>query len=339
MPNDNIEKAIQANDTVALIHAATAEELAKLKAAEEVMHLVRERTRSTTRWTLVSSTLVGIVAVVGMLVNSYQSFTSRQAQQQQAQIDQDRWNKEFFRAQRADKYRAFFETSVLATDPTNADKRLVGYALLQEFVDDDDYNSKATLMLEESLGQELRSKQTEGLDDAHRSAVVAIVSALAQSSDCHALERAARSIDKITLHHAKEQDSREVLEIFRIYVRRLVGRAAITCKTMKDFSAVRQPLIDAIQRMPELGGAMIKLPDPVANERVARLLVEVCDEQSSVNGLNECSAIFEHYGMLCGDATSGPNEVIACDVVKTAGVALAKQNVVPVVVPVGGKKP
>ena len=84
-----------------------------------------------------------------------------QAQQQSA-VDQDRWSREFVRAQRADKYRAFFETSVLATDPANADKRLVGYALLQEFVDDEDYNSKATLMLEESLMQELRSKSVAG---------------------------------------------------------------------------------------------------------------------------------------------------------------------------------
>ncbi len=326
MSIDPIQKAINENDTATLMKLATPEELSKLKAAEEVLGLARERTRSTTRWTLVSSTLVGIVAVVGMLVNSYQSFTSRQAQHQQAQIDQERWNKEFVRAQSADKYRAFFETSVLATDPTNSDKRLVGYALLQEFVDDEDYNSKATLMLEESLAQELRSKQsTEGLDEQHRSAVVAIVSALSQSSDCHALARAARSIDKITLHHARAGDAKEVLEIFRIYVRRLVGRASLTCKTMKDFASVRQPLIDAIQRMPELGGAMIKLPDPVAHERVARLLIEVCDEESSVNGMSECGAIYDHYGVLCADATASPDEVVACDVIKVAGVDLQKE--------------
>ncbi len=214
---------------------------------------------------------------------------------------------------------------MLATDPTNADKRLVGYALLQEFVDDDDYNTKATLMLEESLGNELRNKKAEGLDEAHRSAVVAIVSALAQSSDCGALERAARSIDKITLHHARAGDAQEVLEIFRIYVRRLVGRATIGCKTMKGFADVRRPLIDAIQRMPELGGAMIKLPDPVANERVARLLVEVCEEQSSSNGMTECSVIYDHYARLCDDGTKVDDEAVACDFVKTANVRLKKE--------------
>ena len=333
MSNDSIEKAIAANDALALLKNATSEELARLKAAEEVLGLHRERTRGTNRWTLVSSTLVGVVAVVGMLVNSYQSFTSRQAQQQQAQIDQDRWSKEFVRAQRADKYRAFFETSVLATDPTNADKRLVGYALLQEFVNDADYNSKATLMLEESLGQELRSKRAEGLDEDHRSAVVAIVSALAQSSDCHALERAARSIDKITMHHARAQDAKEVLEIFRIYVRRLIGQASLICKTMKSFADVRKPLIDAIQRMPDLGGAMIALPDPIANERVARLLVEVCDEESSTNGLTECQAVFEHYSALCADPAMGLNEGPGCEVVKTARIALAKQLPAPIVNP------
>ena len=218
-------------------------------------------------------------------------------------------------------------------DPTNSDKRLVGYALLQEFVDDEDYNSKATLMLEESLGQELRSKRAEGLDEAHRSAVVAIVSALAQSSDCRALERAAHSIDKITLHHAREQDAKEVLEIFRIYVRRLVGRASLTCKTMKDFVDVRRPLIDAIQRMPPLGGAMIVLPDPIANERVARLLIEVCDEESSISGMTECRAIFQHYGVLCADPTSSPNEAVACEAIKTAAAALARQTAAPIAAP------
>ena len=42
---------------------------------------------------------------------------------------------------------------MLATDSANADKRLVGYALLQEFVSDNDYNIKAMLMLEESLAR------------------------------------------------------------------------------------------------------------------------------------------------------------------------------------------
>jgi hypothetical protein len=320
-----IEKAIAENDALALLKAAGPEELERIKTAESVLALTLERKKNTAGWTLVSSTLVGIVAVVGMLVNSYQSYTSRQAQQQQAQIDQDRWNKEFVRAQRADKYRAFFETSVLATDPSNADKRLVGYALLQEFVADDDYNSKATLMLEESLTQELRSKQVEGLDAAHRSAVVAIVTALSQSPDCHALERAARSIDKIAQHHSQAQDTAEVLEIFRIYVRRLVGRAALTCKTMGDFVDVRRPLIDAIQRMPELGGAMVRLANPVANARVAKLLVDVCDDESSINGLNECQAIYAHYAGFCGEPDAGADEREGCALVKQASAAVPRQ--------------
>lgn len=323
MANELIDKAMRDDDAAALLKAASTEDLARLKTAEEVLSLARERTQSTRRYTLVSSTLVGIVAVVGMLVNSYQSFTSRQAQQQQAQIDQDRWNKEFLRAQRADKYRAFFETSVLATDPSNSDKRLVGYALLQEFVNDEDYNSKATLMLEESLGQELRSKRTAGLDDAHRSAVVAIVSALAQSSDCHALERAAKSIDKVTLQHSRTQDAAEALQIVRIYARRLVGRAAIACKTMKAFAGVRRPLIDAIQRMPELGGAMIRLPDPIAHERLARLLIEVCEEEGAINGLTECGAIFERYQALCAAPGVPADEGPGCKVINEARAAIA----------------
>lgn len=319
-----IEKAIADADAMALLKNASPEDLERLKAVEQVLQLARERKRNTSRWTLVSSSLVGVVAVAGMLVNAFQSYVNRQQQQLQSKADQERWNKEFVRAQRSDKYRAFFETSVLATDPANPDKRLVGYALLQEFVDDEDYNSKATLMLEESLMQELRSKSNAGLDESHRTAVVAIVSALAQSSDCHALERASRSIDRIAAHHAVEQDAEETSEIFRIYVRRLVGRAAQVCKTMKDFVSVRRPLVEAFRATPELGGATKKLGAPEANARVAQLLVDACTDELTVSGMGDCQSIFEHYGALCAEAGGATkDEAPACDVIKTAGAALA----------------
>ena len=112
-----IEKAIDAADAMALLKSASAEELERLKAIEQILQLARERRRHTLSWTLVSSTLVGVVAVVGMLVNAFQSYVNRQQQQLQSKADQERWTKEFTRAQRSDKYRAFFETSVLATDP------------------------------------------------------------------------------------------------------------------------------------------------------------------------------------------------------------------------------
>ena len=63
-------------------------------------------------------------------MNAYQLYANKQHQDEQSRVEREKWNKEFSRASQADKYRAFFETAVLATDPTNADKRLVGYALL-----------------------------------------------------------------------------------------------------------------------------------------------------------------------------------------------------------------
>ena len=321
-PN-SIAKAVAAADPLALLESATAEELSRLKAVEEVLHLARDRRRNTSRWTLISSGLVGVVAVAGMLVNAFQSYVSREQQEQQSRVDQARWTKEFERAQRADKYRAFFETSVLATDSMNPDKRLVGYALLQEFVDDEDYNSKATLMLEESLMQELRSKSVAGLDASHRNAVVAIVSALSQSRDCHALERAARSIDRIAIHHAIAQDAEETADIFRIYVRKLLGRASQVCKTLKDFVAVRRPLVEAFQLTPELGWALKRLPEPVANARVVQLLIDACTEELTVSSMSDCRGVFDHYRAFCAEPGVAANisEAQACELIATAGQA------------------
>jgi hypothetical protein len=312
-----IAKAVKQADPKALLAHASTEELARLKTAEEVLQLARDRRRNTSRWTVLSSSLVGIVAVGGMLINGYQSQINRDQQQDQSRSDQERWAKEFERAQRADKYRAFFETSVLATDPSNPDKRLVGYALLQEFVDDQDYNSKATLMLEESLMQELRTKAATGLDESHRSAVVAIVTALAQSKDCHDLERASRSIDKVAVHHAVAQDAQETSEIFKIYVRKLLGRASQVCKTMKDFTSVRRPLVEAFQLTPELGWALKKLPDPIANARVVQLLIDTCTEEITVSSMTDCKLIFERYNAFCSEpgVAANPDEAPACEAI------------------------
>jgi hypothetical protein len=314
--NDQIQAAIAASDAVALAKLASGDDLERLKAAEEVVELARNRTRSSFTLATVSQLIVGVVALGGMLMSIYQVSTNRAQQAAQSASDQDRWNKEFQRAQRADKYRAFFETSVLATDPANADKRLVGYALLQEFVEDDEYNSKATLMLEESLMQELRSDTKAGLDEAHRNAVVAIVSALAQSSDCKALERASRSISRITQRHLSGGDVEETQEVFAIYVRRLVGRATLRCKTMKDFDLVRRPLADAVLRVPELAELKGKPTEPEAFARIAHVLVDRCSNEVSMGGGGECAQIAEKYAGLC--AAAPKDDAPACEVMKAA---------------------
>jgi len=312
-----VQGAIDTHDAIGLSQSATDDQLSRLKTAEEVLGLVRERKREVSRWSQVPQLLVGVVAVAGMLVNAYQSYENKQSAAHTAAVDQERWSKEFVRAQRADKYRAFFETSVLATDPTNPDKRLVGYALLQEFVDDEDYNSKATLMLEESLIQELRGDVKEGLDEAHRNAVIAIVTALSQSSDCRALERAARTIDRVARHHSVSQDVSETTEVFRIYVRKLLGRAAIACHSMKDFSNVRRPLMETMVKLPELAGLKERPKPADASTRLAQILGETCYDEVQISGVSDCWSIAEHYLKLCGDEKNpSQNEAAACAQVK-----------------------
>ena len=317
--NKAADAAIQKDDAGALASATTPEELSRLKLAEEVLQLSRARRSTSSRWAVLSSTAVALVAVGGMLVNAYQSYINKQQQQLQQKSDQERWDKEFLRAQRADKYRAFFETSVLATDPNNPDKRLVGYALLEEFVDDDDYNSKATLMLEESLAQELRQNKADGLTGAGRNAVVAIVTALSHSNDCKALERAARSIDRVAQRHAAVQDDVETAEVFRIYVRRVVGRAAVACKTMKELEAVRRPIVETLARIPEVLGAPAKFKPVEANMWVANLLLDSCTAEAAMSGTAECNNIVEHYIGLCAGSTKTPlpaEEAPACELLK-----------------------
>lgn len=325
-PPTDVAQAILGNDPLALSKSLSEAELARLKTAEEVLDLARNRKKNTSTWALASQALVGVVAVAGMLVNAYQSYANKQQQQQQAKLDQERWSKEFERAQRADKYRAFFETSVLATDPANPDKRLVGYALLQEFVEDEEYNSKATRLLEESLAQELRTNTLVGLDEQHRNMVLAIVTALSESTDCKALGRAARSFDRIARRHAVQRDEDETSEIFKIYVRRLVGRAAVACKSLKELDGVRRPLVETVLRAPEIAAAARGLTLSEANAAVARTLVDGCQDELGITGVSECPAILQHYLALCGEpgARKGSkDEDAACGIVRSAAPRIA----------------
>lgn len=317
-----IDRALKSNDPVALAKAAPKEELERIKAAEELLRLSRERTAPVSKWPQVSQGIVAVVAVAGMLVNAYQSYVNKVQTQEQTRTDQERWAKEFERAQRADKYRAFFETSVLATDPTNADKRLVGYALLQEFVDDADYNTKATLMLEESLMQELRSNTNVGLDEAHRNAVTAILTALAESPDCQALGRAARSIERIVERHSVQGDLEETGQIFGLYVHRLYGHAALVCKTYKDQELVRRPLAEALERMPGIVGASGHMKRVEANTRIAQILVERCSQEIALSGTSDCPRIYRQLASTCPDH---PDEKPGCEIYQAA----AASNPVP----------
>ena len=314
--SDDVRKAVDGNDPYALAASASKEELDKLRAAEELIEADRKRLQSRNTFSVAAQVLVGWVAILGFVVNAYQSFTNKQQAERQAQVDQDRWSKEFERAREADKYRAFFETTVLATDTTNADKRLVGYALLQEFVSDPEYSSKAMLMLEESLAQELRRNTGQGIDEAHRNAVVAIVTALSETHDCGALARAARSIDTVAQRLNRYGDVEEASEVFGVYVRRLVGQAAQVCTTMADFRTVRRPLRDTLVKAPKLGGLTFPTTQEAANTRMAEILRDRCLTDVAVSGATDCPDIFAGYTKLCAQPEVPPREVASTTTAK-----------------------
>jgi hypothetical protein len=335
-----LERALKREDPMALLESAASSDVERLKAAEELFEKRHQRKARSSRLALASQALVGYVALAGFFANAYQNLANSKAGEERARLDEERWSKEFKRAQDADKYRAFFETSALATDSNNADKRLVGYALLKEFVHDKDYNSKATLMLEESLAQELRSDTSpRGLDEGHRAAIIAILVALSDSSDCKALEQAARSVDKLAKHHARTDDVEETGEVFRLYVRRLVGRAAVVCGNMKEFHAVRRPIRDTLIKAPELGGLKGKMKPAEANRVIAELLWQHCAEEVEATGVTDCPDIAKGYERICEGSKKDPKEyaddVAACQVMHLASTsataaAAAPATVVPV---------
>src|SRR5512137_2544896 len=291
-------------DPAELAKNSTLDELQRMKAAEELHRLRSERLTRRSRFLVAGQVLVAWVAFAGLVVNGYQSWSNKQQQEHRDRTEMEKWNKEFARASQADKYRAFFETSMLATDTANADKRLVGYALLQEFVRDPMYDEKAMIMLEESLSQELRGGPRDRLDDAHRAAIRAILTSLAGTDDCRALQRAARSVERVARYHARMRDDGETREVVDVYVRRLVGRAALVCGSLKDFQAVRQPSRDTMMKNPELLG----LNDP--SDAEANLLI---------------AAILRAYGALCDKGgLVAADDKQACDVIRQGVEGLAR---------------
>src|SRR5678815_5851223 len=106
---EETRKALDAKDPYALAASATKEQLDTLRSAEELIESDRRRL-TTNKFTVAAQVLVGWVAILGFVVNAYQSWTNKQQAERQAQVDQDRWSKEFQRAREGDKYRAFFET-------------------------------------------------------------------------------------------------------------------------------------------------------------------------------------------------------------------------------------
>jgi hypothetical protein len=294
--SDDLQRGLDVEDPIAVAKAASAEDLARLIAAEELLEKRHARKRRSARVFLLAQALVGYVALAGFFANAYQNWNNKKQAEDRARTDEERWEKEFKRAQDADKYRAFFETSALATDTANPDKRLVGYALLKEFVADKDYNSKATFMLEEALALELRDDKGPGLDEPHRAAMVAIVSALSHTTDCRALEHAARTVDKLAGKRG-QLDLEEARDIVAIYLLRLVGRAAVACSP-KDLLDVRKPFRDLIKRRPEMAGLTAKTNPHDVDRKIAEIIKTSCQEELDA-GVGECTDVPEAWKKLC----------------------------------------
>jgi hypothetical protein len=312
------------DDPAELGRSTSLDELQRMKVAEELHRLRAERTARRSRLGIAGQVLIGYVALAGLVVNAYQSYSNKQQQEHRDRTEMEKWNKEFARSSQADKYRAFFETTMLATDSMNADKRLVGYALLQEFVRDPTYDEKAMIMLEESLSQELRGAPNDKLDDARRASVRAILTSLAGTDDCRALQRASRSVDRVARYHARTRDEGETREVIEVYVRRLVGRAALVCGSLKDFRAVRLPIRDTMLRNPELIG-LNNPTDAEANLLIASILRQRCEEEMNYSGATDCPEILRAYASLCDKGGREPeDDRAACQVAQEGAAALPR---------------
>ncbi len=287
-------EALRTQDPLTLSTLLGEEALGRLELAEKVLELEHNR-RKRTSWT---QNLLGLVAFGGLLVNAFQSYNASKTQEHIREADQKRWSKEFERAKAADRYNAFLATSALATDSANPDKRLVGYALLQEFVDDKEYNGKTTLMLEQALFDELDRETAEGLSEEGANAVNAILTALSGTSECSALARAVRSVGRLSRRKAKTGDVLEAQLVFELYVRRLYGRAAEVCKTPEDFAGIERPLRETLEKSPEIGGLIGRVSGADATKHLAQILIDVCKAEMST-GLSECPDILRASEQLC----------------------------------------
>src|SRR6185503_10717751 len=143
LDREQAEAALATNDAVALAGSGSRDALERLRTAEEVLERMHQRQRRLRRVPISAQAVVGFVALAGFFANAFQNWSSEK-----------RWQKEFERTQASDRQKTFFEITGMATEQANPDKRLVGYALLKEFMDDDTYREKAKLLLEEALGRE-----------------------------------------------------------------------------------------------------------------------------------------------------------------------------------------
>lgn len=175
---------------------------------------------------------------------------------------------------------------------------------------------------------ELRGATTgRGLDDQHHLAVVAILSALSHTADCTALAQAARSVEKLVQKPvgaraaaAAEGGLDDTAEVFALFVRRLVGRAAQVCTLARDFRSVRRPIREVLQRVPALGGKTGKLSNADAHRRIAEIIEESCQDEAQAAAVSsDCAEVEKGYTRLCIELSKQPDyadEAAACQIMK-----------------------
>ncbi len=300
MPENNeqaIREALASRDSVRLARAAGSE-IGALKAAEDVIDARSKAESKPSRIALASQALVGWLALIGVALNVVQMYANHKQYDESRAADQQRWQLEFKRSQEADKHAAFLQVSTMITDSI-VDRRLLGYALIGEFMGDKEYYDKAQLMLSERLGAEAGAKD---FDEAHRNALRVIVRTLSQTKDCVALIRGASSIHK--LRNARDAQlngddgiSTPVEDLYADFVRFIYGRALLVCAGKDDeIRLVRNEVRSAM--IPLMKGETPKEKSIAANKIIAQYMRDRCLDEPQ-GAASECPAIFDSFVKRC----------------------------------------
>ena len=292
-----IRDALAARDPVKLAQAAGAG-IGALKAAEDVIEAREKAEDKPSKLAIASQALVGWLALIGVALNVFQMYANHKQYQESRAADQERWQLEFQRSQESDKHNAFFQVSALITDSV-IDRRVLGYALVAEFMGDKEYYDKAQLMLSERLAAEVDAKD---FDEAHRNAVRVIVRTLSQTKDCVALIQGASAIHRLKTARDEQMNGEDgistpVEDLYADFVRYIYGRALVVCAGRYDeLRLVRNELRSAM--LPMMKGADNKEKAIAANKLIVQYMRDRClDEPQGAQ--SECPAIFEAFSRRC----------------------------------------
>lgn len=292
-----IREALAERDPVKLL-AAAGGEIGALKAAEDVIAARAKAEERPNKWAIASQSLVGWLALIGVAMNVVQMYSNKRQFEQQRQAEADRWRQEFARAREADKHNAFFQVSALVTDG-QVDRRLLGYALLGEFMGDAEYYDKAELMLEERMAAEVEAKD---FGEAHRNALRVIVRTLSATKDCDALVKGAAAVHKLKKARDVQLSGDDgigapVEDLYADFVRYIYGHALAICGGRpEELKQVRSEIRLAL--LPYVKGASDLERRANANKLVAQYLRDRCLDEPQ-GALGECPRIFQAVEDSC----------------------------------------